>query len=146
MSTLVKSSFMEFLLNTEPTTGDTVVQTGSRLRALFSTVLLSAPAEERMLDVLAQVKKVDRAFNCAPAGEPYHARDLSHRLQHAPVRLAGSKGNQFYNMSNVTALATMAVHEWLGIYHRDFTEDDWKKLKKRSFTGGKDKLWSKGIM
>ena len=146
MSTLVKSSFMEFLLNTEPTTGDTVVQTGSRLRALFSTVLLSAPAEARMLDVLAQVKKVDRAFNCAPAGEPYHARDLSHRLQHAPVRLAGSKGNQFYNMSNVTALATMAVHEWLGIYYRDLTEDDWKKLKDRSFKGGKEKLWSKGIM
>ena len=131
-------------LSSAPITDANVVQKGSEVCTMFATLLASDMASKRLPDLLARVKQRRGAnFNCASAG-PYHARDPSHCLQHAPMLLAGPKG-QFYNYGHLLQLAKMAVREWFDIHHKDLSENQWKRLKDRDFAGNPAKKWSKAI-
>ena len=139
----IQSGFMGYL-HSQRITDANVVRTGSELCTMFATVLASEAASSRLLDLLGRVKQRRAAFNCAHAGGAYHARDPTHCLQHAPMLLAGTKGN-FYHYGHILQLAKLAVREWFDIYHKDLSKEQWKRLMDRDFKGNPAKQWSTAI-
>ena len=139
----IQSGFMGYL-HSQRITDANVVRTGSELCTMFATVLASEAASSRLLDLLGRVKQRRAAFNCAHAGGAYHARDPTHCLQHAPMLLAGTRGN-FYHYGHILQLAKLAVREWFDIYHKDLSKEQWKRLMDRDFKGNPAKQWSTAI-